>query len=44
MNFFTHPDRADSWLAAHPDVTGEGLSRERALRLGVSVFGDLLDP
>jgi hypothetical protein len=43
MNFFTHPDRAAGWLAVHPEVTGEVLSRKRALRLGVSLFSHLLD-
>jgi hypothetical protein len=43
MNLFTHPDRAAGWLAAHPEVTGEVLPRKPALRLGVTLFGYLLD-
>jgi len=44
MNFFTRHDSAAGWLAAHPEVTGEVLSRTRALHLGVNLFGHLLDP
>jgi hypothetical protein len=43
MNFFTGPDGAAGWLAAHPEISGEVLSRKRALRLGVALFGHLLD-
>jgi hypothetical protein len=43
INFFTHPDRAAGWLAAHPAVIGEVLADERAPRLGVCLFGCLLD-
>jgi hypothetical protein len=43
MNFFTSPDGADAWLAAHPRVSGVVLTKEQALRLGVDIFGHLLD-
>jgi hypothetical protein len=44
MNFFTEHATAAGWLAAHPEVTGEVLSRKPALRLGVNLLGHLLDP
>jgi hypothetical protein len=44
MNFFTDHATAAEWLVAHPEVTGEVLPRERALRLGITLFGHLLDP
>lgn len=43
MNFFTGPDTAAVWLAAHPRVSGVVLTKEQALRLGVDIFGHLLD-
>jgi hypothetical protein len=43
MNFFTSGDTARSWIAAHPRVSGVMLSQEQALRLGVDIFGRLLD-
>jgi hypothetical protein len=43
MNFFTSSDSARSWIAAHPQVSGVMLSQEQALRLGVDIFGGLLD-
>lgn len=43
MNFFTDHATAAEWLAGHPEVTGEVLPRRRALRLGITLFGHLLD-
>jgi len=43
MNFFTSPDTAQSWLAERPGVSGAVLSKEQALRLGIDIFGHLLD-
>jgi hypothetical protein len=43
MNFFTGPDTAAAWLAAHPGVSGVVLAVEQALRLGVDIFDHLLD-
>jgi hypothetical protein len=34
---------ARAWLAGHPEVSGVVLSQEQALRLGVDIFGHLLD-
>jgi hypothetical protein len=42
-NFLTGPDTAQAWVAAHPDVSGVVLSQTQALRLGVDIFGRLLD-
>ena len=35
--------RASSWQADHDDVSGVVLSQQQALRLGIDIFGDLLD-
>jgi hypothetical protein len=43
MNFFTNPDSARAWITAHPRVAGMVLNQEQALRLGVDIFGRLLD-
>jgi hypothetical protein len=43
MNFFASPDSAKRWLQAHADVSGVILTPGQALRLGVDVFGSLLD-
>jgi Alkylmercury lyase len=43
MNFFTSRDSAQSWLADHRQVTGVMLTQGQALRLGVDIFGRLLD-
>ena len=43
MNFFTSSDTAQAWIAAHPQVSGVMLSQGQALRLGVDIFGRLLD-
>lgn len=43
MNFFASRAGANAWLAAHPTVTGMVLTQEQALRLGVDIFGSLLE-
>jgi hypothetical protein len=43
MNFFTGPDTAQAWIGQHPTVSGEVLSQAQAWRLGVDIFGHLLD-
>jgi hypothetical protein len=43
MNFFASPATAEAWLAAHWQVTGVVLTQGQALRLGVDIFGHLLD-
>ncbi len=43
MNFFTSPASAQDWLASHPTVSGVVLNQGQALRLGVGIFGHLLD-
>jgi Alkylmercury lyase len=43
MNFFTSTESANAWLAKHPQVTGMILTQRQALRLGVDIFGRLLD-
>lgn len=43
MNMFTGKGNAEEWMAANPHITGTVLSKEQALRLGVDIFGALLD-
>ena len=43
MNFFTSGGSAEAWLAAHPRVSGVVPTKEQALRLGIDIFGHLLD-
>jgi hypothetical protein len=43
MNFFTNTESAAGWLANHPHISGVILTQEQALRLGVDIFGHLLD-
>jgi hypothetical protein len=43
MNFFTSNDTAAAWLAGHASTTGVILNRAQALRLGVDIFGPLLE-
>lgn len=43
MNFFTGTATAQAWLASHPHVAGPILTGEQALRVGVDIFGRLLD-
>jgi Alkylmercury lyase len=42
MNFFTTAAAAAAWAASHPEITGGVLSQDRALHMGVSIFGQLL--
>ena len=43
MNFFASRAAADAWAASHPQITGGVLSQERALEVGIGIFGHLLD-
>jgi hypothetical protein len=43
MNFFASPDSAKRWLGAYLGVAGVILTQGQALRLGVDIFGPLLD-
>jgi hypothetical protein len=43
MNFFARPDTTQEWITTHPQVSGAVLTRSQALRLGVDIFGRLLD-
>ena len=43
MNFFGTRASAAAWDAAHPGITGEILGQAAALRLGVEIFGRLLE-
>jgi Alkylmercury lyase len=43
MNFFGTRAGAEAWAAAHPEITGEILGQAAALRLGVDIFGRLLE-
>lgn len=42
INFFATPAAAAAWAAAHPDVTGGILGQDRALEVGIGIFGGLL--
>jgi hypothetical protein len=42
INFFTSRASAAAWAAAHPEVTGQTLSQEKALAAGIQIFGPLL--
>lgn len=42
INFFTTKTNAKRWAQAHPEVTGQVLSRKNALLTGVQIFGPLL--
>lgn len=42
MNFFTTRNSARAWAAAHPEVTGRTLSQQKALAIGIQIFGHLL--
>ncbi|MGV9386447.1 organomercurial lyase [Nonomuraea sp. NPDC003707] len=45
VNSFTSTAAARAWAAAHPQVSGQVLDQDSALRLGVAIFGPLLaDP
>ncbi len=43
MNFFTDPGTAQQWIAENPAVSGVVLTQGQALRLGVDIFGRLLE-
>lgn len=43
MNFFTDPATAQQWIDANPTVSGVVLTQGQALKLGVDIFGRLLD-
>ena len=43
MNFFTDAATAREWLSVHPQVFGVVLTKEQAFRLGVDIFGRLLE-
>jgi hypothetical protein len=42
INFFTGRRAARAWARRHPEVTGTLLTREGALGIGVTEFGNLL--
>jgi len=42
MNFFATRAAASTWAAAHPEITGGILSQDRALQVGIGIFGQLL--
>jgi hypothetical protein len=42
-NFFSSTANAQQWLDAHRDATGVVLDQGQAMRLGVDIFGRLLD-
>ena len=43
MNFFGTRASAAAWAAAHPEIMGQILGQDAALRLGVDIFGRLLE-
>jgi Alkylmercury lyase len=42
MNFFATGAAAATWAALHPDISGGVLGQRRALKIGISIFGQLL--
>jgi hypothetical protein len=42
MNFFATREAAAAWAAAHPEITGGILDQDRALQVGIGIFGQLL--
>lgn len=42
MNFFATRAAATAWAATHPEITGGILSQDRALHIGIGIFGQLL--
>jgi hypothetical protein len=42
INFFATQAAATAWAASHPQITGGILSQDRALQLGIGIFGQLL--
>ncbi len=43
LNFFTGPDTAHAWSAAHPEAPGQILGRAHAERVAADIFGPLLE-
>jgi hypothetical protein len=43
MNFFASQDTAHTWIGGHPTVSAVVLAQAQAMRLGVDIFGHLLD-
>jgi Alkylmercury lyase len=44
INFFTTARAARGWARRHPEITGEILRRDGALRIGIDQFGTLMQP
>jgi hypothetical protein len=42
MNFFATRVAAETWAASRPDISGGILDQDRALQMGISIFGQLL--
>lgn len=42
INFFTTTASAAAWAGAHPEITGQNLSQQAALKTGIQIFGPLL--
>jgi Alkylmercury lyase len=42
MNFFASQTAASTWAAAHPEITDGILGQDRALQVGIGIFGQLL--
>lgn len=42
VNFFVSRTIADAWVQAHPEITGTIIDQQRAVQLGATVFGTLL--
>lgn len=44
INFFTSHEAAEAWADDHPAIVGQVLGQHDAWRIGVHIFGPLLDP
>jgi Alkylmercury lyase len=42
INFFAGHSAAAGWATGHPEITGGILNQDRALEIGVQIFGQLL--
>ena len=42
INFFGARTTAAAWAASHPEITGGILGQDRALQVGIGIFGQLL--
>ena len=42
INFFATGAAAAAWAASHPEITGGILGQDRALQVGIGIFGQLL--